>query len=340
MKKFILMLALMLSLVFNANAQTALESQKIMDNVYVGVAGGVTTPLDFNSVFPVNATAGLSLGKEFTPVFGVEVQDFVMFGQNHFMDGKTFVKCNNLLVNGKINLSNLLCDYLGHPRKFELATNTGIGWQHRYGTTPEDVDELIAKTGLDFMFNFNGKHSIVLSPAVFWNLTNREGDVVNFNKNHAQLGVSLGYVYHFPTSNGTHAFKMYDVGAMNDEINNLRAELAKKPREIKTVSVVEKQVMVPLQNIYWIPFAFDKAELSSEAQNVLNAIKDKETVNVDGYASWEDGSNAEHNKQLSIRRANAVASYLKSLGFNIGRCEGHGATNVTSQRCVIVTLVK
>lgn len=40
-------------------SQTAYEESKILDNTSISVVGGVTTPLDFNSVFPVNGVAGI-----------------------------------------------------------------------------------------------------------------------------------------------------------------------------------------------------------------------------------------------------------------------------------------
>jgi hypothetical protein len=345
MKKFVMTMALLLSFVIGINAQTtALESQKIIDNIYIGVEGGVVTSMDFNSIFPVNAVAGVKLGKEFSPVFAAEVEDFVTFGDNHFMDGKNFVKTNTVSINGKVNFSNLLFGYKGTPRKFELSTNTGIGWQHRYGDVNidgtyghEDDDELIAKTGLDLGFNLNAANSLVLSPVVYWNMTNGSRDAIHFNKKFAQLGLTLGYIYHFNTSNKTHAFKMYDIDAYENTIAKLNEELAKKPREV--VREVEKIVKVSNQNIIWIPFAFNKSELSEESKNILDNVNVK-AVSIDGYASWEDGSNAEHNMNLSVDRANAVASYLKDRGININSSNGHGAENVTSQRCVIITLEK
>ena len=53
MKKFILTLIIAFMMVFSANAQIATENAKLFDNVYVGVEAGVTTPLNFNSVFPL-----------------------------------------------------------------------------------------------------------------------------------------------------------------------------------------------------------------------------------------------------------------------------------------------
>ena len=354
MKKFLMMMALMLSLMLSVNAQTAIETPKILDNVYVGVEAGATTPLNFVQPFKnVNPVAGVVLGKDLTPVFGVQAEGMTWFQDHNFANSKTAFKAINVGVNGTVNLSNLFLGYNGTPRKFEVTTVTGIGWlsildggikDRELPNDPEnteDNDELTAKTGVNFAFNFGSKkqHQVYLQPAVMWNLTGYANrDDVQFNKNHAQFAVMLGYTYKFKTSNGTHNFKTYDVGAMNNEINRLQAELAKKSNVV--VKEIIKEKFVPAENTVWVPFAFDKAELTNDTKAILNNLKNVKTVNVDGYASWEDGSNAEHNKALSIARAHTVTEYLKSIGVNVNNSEGHGAEGITSQRCVIVSVVK
>ncbi len=359
MKKFLIMMALMLSLVLGASAQQAIETPKTLDNVYVTVQGGVSTPLNFNHVFPVNPQFGLAIGKQISPVFGVEAEGttwlgshveipvldtyVTRFGQNENGNYNAF---RGLYVglNGTVNLTNLFLGYNGTPRGFELSAVAGTGWEHIF--TPNEPDNgkngMGVKTGLDFAFNL-GKtkaHTISFKPAVLWNVVTFGEMPLQFNKNHAQLYLGLGYTYHFKTSNGTHAFKVYDVGAMNNEINRLQAELAKKPNVVVREIIREKIVNVAAENTVWIPFAFDKAELIDDTKAILNNLKDVKAVNVDGYASWEDGSNAEHNKALSIARAHTVTEYLKSIGVNVKNSEGHGAEGITSQRCVIVSVVK
>lgn len=354
MKKFLMMMALMLSLVLSVNAQTAIETPKFLDNVYVGVEAGATTPLNFVQPFKnVNPVAGVVLGKDLTPVFGVQAEGITWFQDHNFANSHTAFKAINVGLNGTVNLSNLFLGYNGAPRKFEVTTVTGIGWlsildggikDRELPNDPEnteDNDELTAKTGVNFAFNFGSKkqHQVYLQPAVMWNLTGyADRDDVQFNKKYAQFAVMLGYTYKFKTSNGTHNFKTYDVGAMNNEINRLQAELAKKPNVV--VKEIIREKFVPAENTVWVPFAFDKAELTNDAKAILNNLKNVKTVNVDGYASWEDGSNAEHNTALSIVRAHTVTEYLKSIGVNVNKSEGHGAEGITSQRCVIVSVVK
>ena len=149
MKKILLMLALF-SAVVSANAQIATENSNAFDNIGLGVTVGVSTPLDFNSMFPLNTNIGLKVTKDITPVIGFQVEGLAFLNDNHFSDIKTAVKATNLGVNGTLNLSNALWGYKGTPRVFEVSTVTGLGWLHSWDTSE---NSLTAKTGLDLTFN-------------------------------------------------------------------------------------------------------------------------------------------------------------------------------------------
>lgn len=342
MKKIIFILTLFLS-AFTVNAQTAVQTSKLLDNTYVGVQAGVNTPLSFNQMFPVNEYAGIRVGKNLTPVFGLNVDAGVTFNDhanghtngfvNHFASHAA-VNTVNVGLNGTINLMNLFGDYKGSPRLFEVSTVTGLGWSHIYNKTTGitntlDDDELVAKTGADFAFNLGKKKAwqIYAEPSVVWNLTNRTTDNVRFNKDHAYLQLLVGVNYKFKTSNGTHNFKVYDIAAMNEEINSLRSKLAKKPKEVvKTVTnTVDNRTFV-------IFFAQNSDELTPTAKEVLDKISG--TVDVTGFASPEGTS--EYNLKLSERRANAVADYLKNKGVTVDVVTGLGVQGKATNRVVIV----
>ena len=183
MKKVIFMMLMAFSAIV-VNAQTAVQTSKVLDNTYFGIEGGVATPLDFDHVFPLNSTASLHFGKWFTPVVGAEVEGTAWFGshiyggaQERFDTYGTHNAFRGLYVgvNGLVNLTNLLCGYNGTPRKFELSAVAGTGWIHTF--TPNQSDkannELGVKTGLDFAFNLGKEkaHTISVRPAVLWNVT-------------------------------------------------------------------------------------------------------------------------------------------------------------------------
>lgn len=346
MTKKIFSLLILMFAVLTMNAQTAIQTSKVFDNTYVGVQAGANTPLSFNQMFPLNEYVGLRAGKNFTPVLGLNVDAGVTLNDhanghtngliNHFAS-KAAINTVNVGLNGTVNLMNLIGGYKGTPRFFEVSTVTGLGWSHIYNkaqgvSSVSDDDELIAKTGADFTLNLGKKKAwqVYAEPAVVWNLTDGGFDGVHFNKDHAYLQLLVGVNYKFKTSNGTHNFKTYDIGALNDKINTLQAELAKKPTEV--VKTVNNTTVID-NTKYVVFFAQNSADLSDKAKSALDNVEGP--VSVQGYASPE-GTHA-YNKNLSQRRAQAVANYLTSKGVKVVDTTGKGVDGQTSNRVVIVS---
>jgi hypothetical protein len=341
MKKFVLIMAALFAAV-SMNAQVATENQKLFDNVYVGVEGGVATPLNFKNLFPLNSAAGLKIGKELTPVFGLEAEGQVFFNDNKFVRWTdTFVKGTNVGINGTINVMNFLFGYKGTPRTFEVKTNTGLGWLHFWGTS---TNSLTAKTAVDINLNF-GKtkaHTVFVSPGVYWNLNT--WNKIQLNKDKAQFAVFVGYLYHFKTSNGTRHFKTYDIGALCSEIDRLNGEkteltnklnsmpktnagAVKKATETKAIQEIKYVV-----ETRYVTFAKNSCELDSVARAELDKVEG--IVNIYGYASPE-GSET-YNKELSQKRADEVAAYLRARNVGVKDVVGMGVVGITSNRIAIV----
>ena len=351
MKKFLFTLALIMG-VITANAQKTLEiPNTIFDNTYIGVGAGVFTPLQLTEVFPLNATATLRVGKELNPVVALELEGTAAFGSHTSHDGRyswhQIVRATNLGLNGTVNLSNLFFGYNGDNRKFELLTVTGFGWGHGFVNKAygKDVNSLTAKTGLEARVRVADGLSLVAQPAVIWGLTGEGSKGVKFNSNRAQLGITVGLVYRFKNSNGTHSWgPVYDVAALNDEINSLRAQLAEKPTEVEKVvkEVVKEEVPVEVfkfvPNEWVLSFEKAKATLTDEAKAKLDAIPTDFTVKIVGKASPE-GSSA-FNKKLSQDRADAVSNYLTNKGVKVDSSVGVGVENNASQRVAIITIVE
>lgn len=344
MKKVIIFFVACFATIMSAYAQLATQNQKFFDNTYIGIEGGVSTPLSFENVFPLNSIAGLKVGKEITPVVGLELEGQVFFNDHDFQRWtNTFVKGTNLGVNGTINLNNLFAGYKGTPRMFEVKTNTGLSWMHFWNAG----NSLGVKTAIDFNFNLGSKraHTLFVSPGVYWDLCNN--GKIQFNKHKAQFAIFAGYVYHFKTSNGTHHFKVYDVEGLMSQINNLQRENEDLKNEVKyqqnQVSKVETKpeikVVKEIEYVnatYVIDFAQNSYELTDTAKVTLNNING--TVDVFGYASPE-GSES-YNKKLSQKRADVVAAYLKNRGVQIRQAIGKGVVGIASNRTAIVHIVQ
>ncbi len=309
MKKFLIALSMLAMGITSTQAQVAYEKAKAFDNIYLGVEGGVTGPLNFKHFAPVNPVAGLKLGKQFSPVYGANLEGLAFFGDNRWQTGSlgfsnshTVVRAINLGLNGTINFTNLFCEY-NPDRRFEVGAEAGIGYWITYGdkhliqtgNTGDDT-ELTAKTGLTFAYNLGEKRAwqLYVEPAVLWNLTHGPGDAIQFGKQAAQLGLFVGLNYKFKTSNGTHNFKVWNVGELNDEINSLRDQLNAKPKEVIKEVVKEVVKEVPAQttqtlcidNLVFVTFAQGKYFLTNDAKKALDEVKSGRHVQIVGTAPW------------------------------------------------------
>ena len=357
MKKFLFALSMLAMGITSTQAQIAYEKAKPFDNVYLGVEGGVMGPLNFNHFAPLNAAAGLKLGKQFSPVYGANLEGLAFFGDNRWQTGSlgfsnshTVVRAINLGLNGTINFTNLFGEY-NPDRRFEVGAEAGIGYWITYGdkhiiqtdNTGDDT-ELTAKTGLTFAYNLGKDRAwqLYAEPAILWNLTHGPGDAIQFGKQAAQLGLFVGVNYKFKTSNGTHNFKIWNVGDLNDEINSLRNQLNAKPKEVvkEVIKEVIKEVpttktqTISVENLVFVTFQQAKYLLTAPNKKALDSIKAGRHVQIVGTASPEGSK--EFNDRLSQNRANVVAEYLKGRGVIVDEATGQGVQGVTSNRLAVV----
>lgn len=329
-----------MGVMMSASAQQAIETSKTFDNISIGVTAGATTNLPFNSVFPLNAVAGLRIQKDFTPVFGFQLEGSALFGDNNggFVHPyHTFVKGTNVGLNGVINLHNWFGGYNGVPRFFEASLVGGFGWLYEMSSY---VNYLTTKTGFDLAFNINDKSSLVLTPAIYWNLK-KEGHI-QFSKKYADLSIAVSYVYHFKTSNGTRSFKSYDVGAMTEEINRLNHELAAaQSRLVKPVPRPHRPHVVKvdslIQNKFVIQFAKNSSVLSDNSREILDKVPVNYAISVVAYSSPE--GSAEYNQKLSEMRAAVVKDYLINRGAKNITADGKGVFfGEETNRIAIITV--
>lgn len=167
MKKLVLLFAVA-AMAVSASAQSTVYGSKFTDNWYVGVQGGLATKTTQNRwLSNTNPFAGIRLGKDFTPAFGLVAEGNVYFndrtslgtfdwgedgkyimGHDRDIRTKTFAKSLNVNLLAKVNLTNAIAGYKGEPRAFEVSALYGFGWIHGFGDyeyygggfiTPNDV---------------------------------------------------------------------------------------------------------------------------------------------------------------------------------------------------------
>ena len=349
MKKIVVLFAAVLMAV-SASAQTVTES-KTFDNFYIGINGGLsakTTPPTGGWLNKLNPNAGLRIGRYFTPVVGLAVESNAYLSNKPYRSTKTFILGINTSLLGTVNLSNWFGGYPGEPRCFEVLGLYGLGWGHTFdhNVLPKAINSFTSKAGVDFAFNLgsNKAWQVYIEPAIIWALNGTGYDAVEYNLNKSMVQLNAGIVYKFRNSNGTHNFTIApgrdqaEIDALNAQINSLRDELARKPKEV--IKEVIKEVPtttvqeVKVEDLVFVTFAQGKSELTFDAKAALNNIKEGRHVQVVGTASPE--GNPELNQRLSQARANVVADYLKTRGVIVDEATGKGVQGTTSNRLAIV----
>lgn len=343
------------------SAQTVLES-KTFDNVYIGINGGLATKATGHAwLKDMNPNAGLRIGRNFTPVFGLAAESNVYFKNTNGHTTGTVVNGMNTSLLGTTNLTNLFGGYNGEPRLFELTALYGLGWGHVFGHPTKDykADMLTSKAALDFGFNLGQKKAwqLYIEPAMIWALNGNGYQGVKYDVNRASFQLNVGLVYKFKNSNGSHNFVVAElrdqaeIDILNNKINDLRGELAGKDDEIADMDrqIAElKQQLADCQNQTTTACerlqpvvifrqgksTIDRAQYAS-IELIAKYMKDNQNAKVEikGYASPE--GSAKFNQKLSQARAEAVKKALvKRYNISADRIEakGMGATNKLSER--------
>lgn len=352
MKKFFTLIAAAL-LAVSASAQTVEES-KTFDNIYVGINGGFATKMTGHSWLKgLDPNAGLRIGRNFTPVFGLALESNAYFSNKPWPSLGTAVRFLNTSLLGTVNLSNWFGGYKGEPRLFEVSALYGFGWGHYFGNNDfydaiQDKNVMTSKVGLDFAFNLGQKKAwqIYIEPAVIWDLNDHgtgRSNKIKYDVNSAFAQLNVGVIYKFKTSNGTHNFKIAqlrdqsEIDALNAQISDLRDELAKKPKEVIKEVVKEAPVQtqeVRVDNLIFVTFAQGKSTLTSDAKKALDNVAAGKHVQIVGTASPEGSK--EINDKISQARADVVAEYLKGKGVIVDEATGKGVQGTTSNRIAVV----
>lgn len=354
----------------SASAQTVLESNTF-ENVYIGINGGAAakmTPPTGGWLNKINPNVGVRIGRYFTPVFGLALESNAYFQTKPYSNSETAIKAINTSLLGTVNMTNWVAGYKGEPRSFEVSALYGFGWGHFFGTSSDILgkrDCLTSKAAVDLAYNFGCKKQfqLYLEPAVVWGLNNEAATVectnnagetctnpavavgnseIAYNIHRAYAQLNVGFIYKLRNSKGTHNFVLAnlsdqtEIDALNAEINDLRSQLAKKPKTVEVVKEVVKEVPGNAANMVVVTFAQGKTALTADAKSKLDAIAKGSHVDIVGTASPE--GNVNYNKRLSQGRADVVADYLRERGVEVDSAKGNGVENNTSNRLVVVTL--
>lgn len=339
MKRIFTFLFGLVAFVATMNAQKpAIEQGRIFDETYVGVTVGTEGQPKTGDW--LGMSAGLRVGKWFTPRFGLELD-----GDARFNDFYKRIREHRVGINAMTNL-NYIGGYYGYRQDVEVVPFVGIGWQRNYDIL---ANNMYTKMGVRVDINLRKGWQFNIIPQVSYNLS--APGKLQYNVNYMDLGIALGVTYNFKNSHGTHFFKACDKRYTQDQWDELMAvtnelrksnndllmalELMRKDLDeclsrptgvIETTEVVTKPVFATIgfeQNSDKILGVYDL-----NVRTIADFIKATDQhFTIVGFASEE--GNAEYNQELSIRRARAVANALEQYGVDANKLhiEGKGATD-------------
>lgn len=356
------LLAAAVVMAMSVSAQTVTES-KTFDNFYIGINGGVATATTGHGWLKnLQPNAGLRIGRNFTPVFGLAVESNAYFKNTNGFTTGTLVNALNTSLLGTVNLTNWFGGYKGEPRVFEVSALYGLGWGHIFGTPTEEykTDMLTSKVALDFAFNFGSdkQWQFYLEPAIIYSLNGNGYQGVKYDIDRSVVQLNAGIVYKFKNSNGTHNFKIAElrdqseIDALNAQVNSLRGELSGKDSELdakdRKIADLEKALedcKNSKQPVYVRPVTATNLQptvLFRQGKSVIDPAQyapieliatymknhPEAKVEIKGYASPE--GSVEINQKLSEERAEAVKNALvKKYKISADRLttKGMGATD-------------
>lgn len=340
MKKTLIAAAAAVLATAGASAQV-IEEPSFFDNFSIGLDGGVTTPMHNNAFFgSMRGVAGLHIGKQITPVFGVGVESAFTVNTSSWKGmphSSTAFDNSYVGLYGTADLFNLFGGYKCGVRPFTIEALLGAGWGHDYYAESDGVDDwnyFATKVGLNFNFNVTEHLTIAVKPSIVWNMNgNYEQSATAYNINKATFNLMAGVSYRF--GDGFPCVRPYDqaqVDELNGQINALRADLATsvanadawqtKANALATElqacqnrkPEVVKEVTNQFNSVRFVFFRVGSSKVTSDQMPNVEMIADymnqnpKSKVVIKGYASPE--GNYDFNVKLARSRAESVRDVL------------------------------
>ncbi len=347
MKKMILAAALLAGATASMSAQElTLQKPGFGDNWWIGLDGGVTTPLYHGSSFfgDMRGLVGLNIKKQITPAVGLGVEGQFGINTSSWKGAQhSSLAFDNSYVGvyTAVNLWNLFLPYGAQQnRVFDMEAVAGAGWGHGYMQKSEghDWNDFDTKVGLNFNFYPCKNVAISIKPSVIWDMSGARtyNSTASYNSQYAafnlQAGVSVllgnGFTYLEPNYN------LDELAALNAQVNALRGDLDAASVALAATTadnaalaaqleacqnqkpVVVKENTDILSTVRYVNFALGRYNVPADQQPNVAAVASylknhpEAKVVVKGYAS-QDGP-----EDVNIRLANQRAESVKNMLIN------------------------
>lgn len=326
MKKVLFLLIALMSVVCLNAQELRMPKYGFLDNWSLSVGAGTNATfgdnykvVDTKAIF--GPTVNVSLNKYWTPVLGTRIQG--EWGQNHVVpvDEVSVINRYGFYADAMLNPFNLFSQ--NYDRRFNIVLIGGVGYVHTFdnGVLPIG-DYVVPRVGLQVNYDLSKAIQLNLEGNMAA-LNDKFDGVVGGARYDGMCNLTAGVTYKFKNHDGTRGFQYIpsydqeDIDSLNDEINRLREECEKKPKEIRIVEQVQIEKIVAEKEIapITIRFKINSAEIADDQkanlENIASYMKDNEDLHltITGYADANTGTE-EYNYKLSEARAEAIMNAL------------------------------
>ena len=338
------MFALLLGMAVNMTAQTIVKPATF-DNTYVSVRYGVTAFMhpgcnEFtNFAHSLAGQSEIQFGKYITPKFGVALDGTL---------GWDTYSCKKMSKNVVpfVSVAALAKYRVVDFNRFGVVAVAGPGWIHAFDANSNsehfDQNGIFTKFQLEFSYKVTDRVIVDVVPELNYNFTSgkvEHNHQPTFDARNAWYGLNVGLTYKFGNDFQL-CDKLYTAAewnALNEEVNNLRAELAKKPKEVKVVET--KVVKETVKDATFLPsVTFERGSAVVGSIDDLIKVVKATTGIVTLVGSTSPEGPEELNADLATARANAVKKALVKAGVSADRIKT--VTTYDAQRAVQVLLSK
>lgn len=359
-KKFLFVLVAFLSTLCLNAQELRMPKYGFLDNwsMSAGVGANMTFADKYQEIKPQNwgPEAWVSLNKDWSPVMGTRLQlgwhkSNLLNYKEDWGGTKDFLQSlkqspNSLDASLDFTFNVLNTFSYNYDRRFNILAIAGVGYSHLFEKHNDFAEEtpfngevnnykkgnyIVPKVGLQLNYKVSEPVLIFLE-GDFKVYSDKLDEIVNTAQYDGQVVLTAGITYRFKNQDGTRGFHYIpsydqeDIDALNDEINQLREELDKKPKEVKVVETVTEVKTVKELSPITVRFEINSSEIEDKQmanlQNIADYMKDNPEVklSITGYADAQTGS-SEYNLKLSEKRAEAVKNALVKLGVEESRLE-------------------
>ena len=287
---------------------------------------------------PTSLGFSVALGKWFTPGIGLRTKANALWvGKAFDGDSPRYLTLNEHVL---FNLSNMFCGY-NADRVWNFIPYVGAGWaknfRSKHGTLLWSAG-ILNTFRLSRMVALNLELGYMSYGKEFLGLNAGQGGAFGKSRRDHHFTLEVGATINLdkrgwrksPDVEAIKALSQSQIDALNAQLEDamaendrLRQELSAKP--VATAAVAEAKPTAPVTKVVAAPvsvfFNIGQATLASkkELQNVADLVKvakdNKAKIVVTGYADSKTGS-SDYNRQLSQKRADAVAAEIVKMGFS------------------------